>query len=151
MSLFAIALFLHIVGALLLFAALTVEGFALTQGTTAAAFSRVLGGTSTLLILVPGFYLVFAGAGWSGWVVVGITGWVLIAIVGAVTGINVMRGRMGTRTAALSWFVRVGLAMGVVFVMTVKPDLLVSVIAVVIGAAAGFAAGAAAVRRVQPA
>jgi uncharacterized SAM-binding protein YcdF (DUF218 family) len=54
MSLYSIALFLHIVGALLLFVLLTVEGFSLRQGRSAAAFNQVAGPISAVLILVPG-------------------------------------------------------------------------------------------------
>ena len=52
-------------------------------------------------------------------------------------------------TAALSWLVRVGMAVGVVFDMTVKPDVWIAVIAVVVGAAVGVAAGLAARREVR--
>ena len=50
---------------------------------------------------------------------------------------------------AVSWSVRVGLAVAVVFVMTVKPGLLLSLIAVIAGAAAGLAASVVAARQVQ--
>ena len=45
----------------------------------------------------------------------------------------------------------VGLAVAVVFIMTVKPDLFVSAIAVVFGAVLGGAAGFAGVRRMRAA
>src|SRR5207302_5599608 len=111
-------------------------------------FNRVFGPISALLILVPGFYMVAAGAGWSAWVEVGLVSWVLIAAIGAITGISVLRGRMSSRRAAVSWSVRVGLAVAVVFVMTVKPGLLLSLIAVIAGAAAGLAASVVAARQV---
>ena len=151
MTFYSIALFLHIVGAVLLFVLLTVEGGTMRQGTTGARFNRVFGPISALLILVPGLYMVAAGAGWSAWVGVGLVSWVLIAVVGAITGISVLRGRMSSRSAAVSWSVRVGMAVAVVFVMTVKPALLVSLIAVIAGAAAGLAASLVAARQVQSA
>src|SRR6058998_581046 len=130
MTVYSIDLFLHIVGALLLFVLLTVEGLTLRQGTTGERFNRIFGPISALLILVPGLYLVASGAGWSGWVEAGLTTWVLIAVIGAITGISLLRGRMSLRTAVISWSARVGMAVAVVFIMTVKPDLLVSSIAV---------------------
>jgi hypothetical protein len=149
MSLYSIALFVHIVGALLLFVLLTVEGLALRQGFTAARLNRVLGPISALTILVPGFYMTAAQWGWKGWIVVGVTAWVLIAVAGAATGVGLLARRLNTRTAAASWSIRVGMALGVVFLMTVKPDLLVAVIAVAIGAALGGVAGFAGIRQMR--
>jgi hypothetical protein len=57
MTLYSIALFVHIIGALLLFALLMFEGSTLRQGTTGARFNRILGPTSALLILAPGLYM----------------------------------------------------------------------------------------------
>ncbi len=151
MTFYSIALFLHILGAVLLFVLLTVEGVTMRQGTTGARFNRLFGPISALLILGPGLYMVAAGAGWSAWVGVGLVSWVLIAVLGAITGISVLRGRMSSRSAAVSWSVRVGMAVAVVFVMTVKPALLVSLIAVIAGASAGLAASLVAARQVQSA
>jgi hypothetical protein len=149
MTLYSIALFLHIVGALLLFVLLTIEGIALRQGFTAARLNRVLGPISALAILVPGLYMSVSPWGWRGWIVAGLAAWVLIAVGGAVTGINLLAGRWNARTAAASWSIRVGLALGAVFIMTVKPDLLVSVISVVAGAALGGVGALVGIRRLR--
>jgi hypothetical protein len=141
MNLYDIALFAHIVGALTVFVLLTIEGLGLRFGFPYAPMNRVLGPVSALLILVPGLYMMATQWGWAGWVVTGITGYALIAVLGAYTGINVMRGRMPARTALVSWLARIGIALGVVFDMTVKPDLVVSVAAVVVGVVAGAAVG----------
>jgi hypothetical protein len=151
MSLYSIALFLHIVGALLLFVLLTIEGVALRQGFTAARLNRALGPISALTILLPGLYMTATQWGWKGWIVVSLTAWILIAVAGAATGISLLRGRLSTRGAAASWSIRVGMALGVVFVMTVKPDLLVSVISVVAGAGLGGVGALASVRQVRSA
>jgi hypothetical protein len=151
MSLYSVALFLHIVGAVLLFALLTVEGVSLRQGFMAARLNRVLGPISAVTILIPGFYMVVSQWGWNGWVVVGIVAWVLIAVAGAATGIGLLTGRLNIRTAALSWSVRVGMALGVVFIMTIKPDLIPSIIVVIASALVGGAAGSAAMSRLRPA
>ena len=151
MTLYSIALFLHIVGALLLFVLLTVEGFSLRLGRSAASFNQVAGPISALLILIPGVYMVALAWGWRGWIEVGITGWVVIAVLGALTGVMLLRGRLSLRAAAVSWAVRVGMAVGIVFVMTVKPDLLPAAGAVLVGAVVGLAANAVMARRVQSA
>jgi hypothetical protein len=151
MSLYSIALFLHIVGALLLFVLLTVEGVSLRQGFMAARLNRMLGPVSALTILVPGTYMVVSEWGWKGWVVVGLAAWVLIAVAGAATGIGLLSGRLNVRAAALSWAARVGMALSVVFIMTVKPDLIPSLIVVVAGAVLGAAAGSATMSRLRPA
>lgn len=141
MNLYSVALFGHIVGAILVFVLLTIEGLGLRFGFEYAQLNRVLGPVSALLILVPGLYMMSAQWGWASWVVTGIAAYVLIAGVGAYTGISVMRGRMNRRTAVVSWLVRIGMALGVAFVMTVKPPTLLSITAVVVGAFLGAAAG----------
>src|SRR5205809_3297180 len=140
MSWYSIALFVHVVGALLLFGLLTLEGFTLRTGATAARLNRVLGPISALAILVPGVYMVVVAAGWTGWAAVGLGTYVLIAGIGAYTGISVLRGRMSSRAAPISWLVHTGMALGVVFDMTVKPDRLSSVVAVAVGVAVALVA-----------
>ena len=142
MNLYSVALFAHIVGAILVFVLLTIEGLGLRFGFDYAQLNRVLGPVSALLILVPGLYMMAAQWGWAGWIVTGIASYAVIAGVGAYTGISVMRGRMKRRAVAASWLVRIGMALGVAFVMTVKPSLLISLAVVVVGAVLGAAAGA---------
>jgi hypothetical protein len=149
MNPYSIALFVHIVGALLLFVLLTIEGAGLRAGFATAQVNRILGPISALAILIPGIYMVATQVGWKPWVAVSITSWVLIAAGGAYTGISVMRGRMATRTATISWLVRIGMALGVVFDMTVKPDAIVAVIAILAGLVAGTAVGLATPREVR--
>jgi hypothetical protein len=163
MSLYSIALFLHVVGALLLFATLTVEGVALRQlrramtaeaATGAAAMlrlNRIVGPLSALGVLIPGLYMTATSWGWVAWIVVALVSWVLIAVLGAVNGIRILgleRSEVllsGIRKPIflISWLTRVGVAVGVVFLMTVKPEVLTSVLGVLIAAAAGAALGAA--------
>jgi hypothetical protein len=151
MSLYSVALFVHIVGAVLIFVALTIEGVGLRVGFSAAPMNRVLGPIAAVAILVPGAYMMWTLVGWTGWVVVGIATYVVIAGVGAYTGISVMRGRLSNRAATVSWLIRIGLALGVVFDMTVKPNLAISLFAVLVGAALGAAASVARRREVASA
>src|SRR5216683_6244288 len=147
-ALYSIALFFHIVGALLLFVLLTIEGVGLRQGFMAARLNRVLGPISALAILVPGLYMSASQVA-RGWVVVGITASLLIAVGGAATGIGLLAGRLTTRAAAASWSIRVGIALGVVFIMTVKPDLVLALMAVAAGAALGGAGAFASMRQLR--
>jgi hypothetical protein len=151
MTLYAIALFVHIVGALALFALLTIEGVSLRAGIPAGFVQRILGPITALLILVPGFYMVLTSAGWRGWAEVGLVSYVVIAVLGAYTGISVMRGRISAGAATVSWLARVGIALGVVFDMTVKPDVAVAAMAVVVGLVAGAGLGLITRRESRPA
>jgi hypothetical protein len=141
MTLYSIALFLHIVGALSLFALLAIEGVSLRAGIPPGAALRILGPISLVTIVVPGFYLA-SQVGWQGWVAVGLVSYVVIAGLGAYTGINFMRGRMDASAATVSWLARVGIALGVVFDMTVKPNLVIAAAVVLFALAAGAALGA---------
>lgn len=139
MSLYSIALFVHISGAMLLIVLLAIEGFSLRKGVAAGGLQQTLGPITLLAILVPGFYMA-AEIGWHPWTAVGLVTYVLIATAGIYTGVSVMRGRMSPSTAGISWLIRVGLAAGVVFDMTVKPDLLGSVAAIAVAVAIALAA-----------
>lgn len=150
MSLYSIALFVHIVGAIALFALLAIEGVSLRAGTSARAVQQVLGPVTLLTIVLPGFYMA-AQIGWHAWVAVGLAGYAVIAVLGAYTGVALMRGRLSARTATISWLTRVGIALGIVFDMTVKPEVAVAVIAVVVAMAAGAAIGLASRREVEQA
>jgi hypothetical protein len=167
MTLYSIALFLHIVGSLGLFVALGLEWTSLVSLRRASTSEQarewlgVLGGTRRLgpaslaAILLSGFYMMAVTWGWVGWIVVALAAIVLIAVVGAtLTGLRI--GAVGRAAAAesgplspalrqrlhdpLLWTsvqTRTAIALGIVFLMTVKPDLtgaLVTIgIAVVLG------------------
>ena len=102
MNLYSIALFLHVVGALLLFVTLAVEGVALRQLSQAATtelargaaamlrLNRIVGPLSALGVLVPGLYMTVTSWGWVAWIVVALASWVVIAVLGAVNGIRIL-------------------------------------------------------------
>jgi hypothetical protein len=139
MTLYAIALFIHVVGAVLVFVLLTAEVIGLTTGSSVAQLGRILGPIASLAIIVPGIYMAFETR-WYAWTAVGLATYVVLAAVGAYTGVAFMRGRISTGAATISWAVRAGLAFGVLFDMTVKPDAIVSIAAVLVAAAAAAAA-----------
>jgi hypothetical protein len=168
MTLYSIALFLHVVGALLVFVTLTVEGIALRQlrrATTieaaqAAAASlrlnRIVGPLSALGVLVPGLYMTATTWGWVAWIVVALVAYVAIAGLGAVNGIRIQALERSQELLAgirnpiflISWLTRVGIALGIVFLMTVKPAAAAAVLAMLLAAAAGAALGVS--RRNEP-
>jgi hypothetical protein len=150
MSLYSIALFVHIVGALALFALLAIEGVSLRARISPRGIQQLLGPISAASIVIPGFYMA-AQIGWQGWVAVGLVSYVVIAVLGAYTGINLMRGRMSPSAATVSWLSRVGIALGVVFDMTVKPNLAVAAIVVLVAMAVGAAIGLVTRREVKTA
>ncbi len=163
------ALFLHVTGVLVLFAAVGIEGVALGGLRTAVTgeqartwlgamrYLRIAGTASGLLILAPGLYMAAASWGGTGWILVGFVVLLLIAVTGAfVTGRRMamvaplaaraqgalpleVRDRLRDPYLLGSLLVRSMLALGVVLVMTVKPDLLVSVLVVLVAAAIGVA------------
>jgi hypothetical protein len=163
MNLYSIALFLHVVGGLLLFVTLTVEGVALVQlrraATTDAArgaagmlrLNRMVGPLSALGVLIPGLYMTATNWGWVAWIVVALASWVAIAVLGAVNGIRILAlerssgllNGIGNSAFLMSWLTRVGIAMGVVFLMTVKPGAVAAVLAILMAAAVGAALGIA--------
>jgi hypothetical protein len=163
MNLYSIALFLHVVGALLLFVTLTVEGAALRQLSLAAAaesaqgaagmlrLNRIVGPFSALGVLIPGLYMTATSWGWVAWIVVALISWVVIAVLGAVNGIRILALERSTGLLAgirnpmflISWLARVGIALGVIFLMTVKPGAVVAVAAILVAATVGAVLGMA--------
>ena len=171
MSVYAIAVFLHIVGALGLFAALGLEWaslYNLRSVTTAAqarewakllSALRFVGSPSFLIILVTGIYMMATRWGGQGWIGVGLGGLVLIAALGgALTGRRsaaIARSAAGEAAAIsvslrqqlhdpvlfLSVWLRTALGLGVIFVMAIKPGTSGSLAAMGVALVLGLAAG----------
>src|ERR1041385_1551791 len=171
MSLYAIAVFLHIVGALGLFAALGLEWASLLnlRRATAAgqarewvrvlASLRTVAGPAGLTILVTGIYLTATRWGGQGWIGVGLGGVVLIAVLGATltgrrtraiaravasaagAGSAALGDRLRDPVLMLSAWLRTALALGIVFVMSTKPSGAGALTAVGVALGLGFAAG----------
>jgi hypothetical protein len=151
MSAYSISLFLHIVGALGIFAAIGLEWAGLSNlrratNTTQVrewmrllAAPRTLGGPSALLILLTGIYMSAIRWGPQGWTIVALGGMVVIAALGGAVG--------GRRIAAIaralpaeggpvsptlhqllddpaltiSLWTRTALLFGIVFLMSIRP------------------------------
>ena len=168
MNLYPLALFAHVVGALLLFITLTLDGLALRglrQATTitqvrewaqVARLTRVTGPVSALAILVPGLYMTASAWGLDGWILAGAAGWLLVAALAIVSGTRLatavraaagqrelpdgLRARLRDSVLVSSWLARAGLSVGAVFTMTVKPPAAWAGLTIAIAAAAGLAA-----------
>lgn len=164
-SLYSISLFLHIVGALGLFASLAFEQAGLLNlrraSTNAQAREwlsllrapRRIQGPSALVLVVTGLYMMITSWRHQAWPGLGLVGMVVMAIIGvAITGRRMrvigraiptgdgplpatLRERLNDPALRMSVSVRLALALGIVFNMSVKPAAGGAVIALIIPAA----------------
>lgn len=174
---YAISLFLHIVGALGIFAGLALEQAGLfnlhrasTPGQARESLSlfRVLQriqGPSALLLLATGLYMMatrWRGQAWAG---LGLVGMVVMAIIGAVvTGRRMkaigralphddgplpaaLRERFDDPALRMSASLRLALALGIVFNMSVKPGTWGASVALAIALGFGAVVAMAPARR----
>jgi hypothetical protein len=177
MSVYTIALFLHVLGALGMFAALGIEWAAAgpLQRATDVAQARPwigvlrslgrLGGPSAATLLATGIYMVATtGSGRQPWIGLGLLGLVFLALLGGgVTGRRmaaIARDldsgsarsdspllRFQDPVLAFSLRLRTAVATGVVFLMTVKPTAGVALAAMGAAVALGLAWSAPALAR----
>lgn len=170
MSVYSISLFLHIVGALALFAVLGLEWAALRhlrRATEVAqvrewvrllAAPRFLGGPAALIILATGIHMTATRWGAQGWIVVGLAGMVLIAVLGAVLGgrrigsiaralpaeagmiSQALRQRLHDPVLTLSLRLRIALFIGIVFIMSTQPGGAGAVVAMAAALVVGLGA-----------
>lgn len=169
MSLYALALFLHVVGAVGIGVLLGFElagVYGLRRATTTAQATqwgsvvgapRKLGGAAALTVLVTGIHMSVARWGAQGWIIVGLSAMVLIAVLGPALGarrfgaiMRALRAEDGPISASLgrllrdpvltlSIWLRVALFLGIVFLMVTKPGAFASSMAVVVALALGAA------------
>lgn len=164
---YSISLFLHIVGAMGIFAGLALEQaglFNLRRASTTGQLQESLAlfrgmqriqGPSALVLLATGLYMMatqWRGQAWAG---LGLVGMVLMAIIGAVlTGRRIkaiaravplgdeplpatLRNSFEDSALRTSASLRLALALGIVFNMSVKPGTLGAVMALVIALGVG--------------
>jgi hypothetical protein len=169
MSAYSIALFLHLVGVLALFAGIGLEQIGLRQLRNARSVAQVrewmtlmrgrrrIDGPAALAILVSGGYMMGHGAGYHAWVAAGIAGMVAMAVLGAGVGrprfvaigraisatdgpvSSSLRDRIGDPILRLSAATRFALGLGVVFDMVVKPGAVGATVVLIIALAIGAA------------
>ena len=169
MNIYSIVLYLHIVGSLLLFVAMGIEFITVSRlrsaGTAEQARDwlsvlgsiRVIGPVALVTILVPGLYMAATSAGWQGWNILALVAMVVMAALGAASNaarlpaigrsIGPLRGplppearvRLRDRIVWSSILTRIGIGLGIVLLMTVKPDFVKAIVALVAFAVAGTA------------
>jgi len=179
MTLYSIALFLHIVGALGMFVAFGLEWMSLAylQRASTAEQAREwlgvrgwvqrMGPGSLALILLSGFYMMAPTWRWVGWIVVALAAIVLIAILGAtLTGLRMgsteqiaasesgplspaLRQRLRDPLLWTSIQTRTAIGLGIVFLMTVKPDLVGALVTISTAVVLGLASALPMWRRVR--
>jgi hypothetical protein len=167
-SLYSIALFLHVAGALALFAALALEwvGLAGLRRATAVEQVREWGGIWQVLpriapiamatLLISGIYMTAVAWGRTAWWIgLGLAGMVFLGALGsrsarslagvvrdaaAATGplSAAVRGQLADTRSWASVRIRVAVALGVVFLMTVRPGLAGSLITMGVAAVVGL-------------
>ena len=170
MSVYAMSLFLHVVGAVGLGTVLGLEWaslYGLRRATAAGQVrewtrllgaSRFLGGPAALIVVITGIHLSATRWGPQGWIVVSLAGLVVIALLGA--AVSGRRAGAIARTAAaedgpvsaalgqrlhdpalaLSLWIRTALFLGIVFLMTTKPSAATAFIVMAIALVLGMAA-----------
>lgn len=164
---YQIALFLHIVGALGLFAGLALEWVTLSalrrittieqarEWSTIYRTLRAIGPASLGLLLVFGLYMMATAWGLTPWVGLGILSLVAIAALGAFNGVQLSRtldalSGSGALPASamnvlrrsafvISLRLRIALGLSVVLLMTIKPDLLTALASIAVALALAIA------------
>jgi hypothetical protein len=169
MTLYSIVLFLHVVAALAYFVGFGLEWASLVHVRRAStaeqarewlglrAWVMPLGLTSLVLILLSGLYMAATLVGWMGWIVVALASLILIAIIGAtLTGLRIgaiekaaaaesgplspaLRQRLNDPLLLTSIQTRTAIALGIVFLMAVQPDLAGALLTIGIAIVLGLA------------
>jgi hypothetical protein len=168
MTLYTIANYLHVLGAMGIVAALCLEWTIVRRLRTAesveqarewlglAGIQRVIGSVSLTGLLVSGLYMAVTRWGGAGWVTVGLLALGLIGALGAYNGIRLdrirkalvaqtgqlsaeLRERIRHFSFLVSIQVRAAMLLGVVFVMTGKLDLNASLMTLGLAVLVGLA------------
>jgi hypothetical protein len=169
MNVYSIALFIHIVGALGFFVALGVEWLSLRhlQSTTtteqvamwmrASTGVRRFGMASMITILVTGFSMMAIGRAGGAWIIVAFWSLVVLSVLAVTLSFRRMAaiGRAVTAETGpvsptlrhllchpLLWIAiqtRVAIALGIVYLMTIKPELWAALLAMGVAIALGLA------------
>jgi hypothetical protein len=168
--LYNVVLFLHILGAVIMFMAIAILATAMLSMLYAKETAKIrlwsnlavkidgLFPLSTLIILIPAFYLVFSTWGWSvAWINVSLAALLGISLLGPIINLRRLKGilnaaeseteavpsaellsKVRDRVLWTSVSIMSMIVVGVLFLMAVKLPLLGSVITMAIAIAAGF-------------
>jgi hypothetical protein len=156
-----VLVFMHVIGAMGVFGALAIEGAGLLQLRRAADAARRRAALtdlrlvprvavpSLLVTILSGLYLMATVWGWrAAWIDVALAGLIVTAAIGAtMTGPGIARLQAALNgddwrdpRLSASFTMRASILIGIVFLMTVKPPLEASLIAMAAAAGAGWLA-----------
>ena len=167
MNFYLLVLFLHIIGAAGLFLGLGMEGITfkfLRRASTAEQvlslgpslkLLRITFSISSLLLLLPGIYMVERVWSWTGWVIIGLIILITLSGAGSMGGkkIGELMKSISNSTGSLSsefrekvsasflhksYKVRILLVIGTFFIMTLKTDWVASIAAIIISFLVGL-------------
>ena len=168
---YTIALFLHVVGALAFFVALGLEWTSLRHLQRASTVDQVrewmqvpnemgrLGMIAMVTLLAAGIYMMVTAWGAVPWIIVTYAAIVLLVVpTAALTGPRMaaisralyqedgsishpLQNLVNDSLLRISIQTRIAIALGIVFLMTVKPDFVVSLLTIVVAAILGLVSG----------
>ena len=167
MNIYLLVLFFHIMGAIGMFIGLGMEGIILKHlsraSTNAQLLSwkdsmkilRIVFSSAAILLLLPGIYMVIETWGWTAWVIVGLL--LLIAlsgfgnmagkrIVGMLQSLNEnnesisaeIKEKLSATLLLKSFKIRVMIAIGIIFIMTLKTGWIGSIVTILFAFLVGF-------------
>jgi hypothetical protein len=168
MSIYAIAVFLHVIAAMGLLAGMAVEWVMVANMRRAETAEqardwlrllpafRFVAGPSMLLLLAAGFYMMAVRWGPAGWLVVALVALFLLPPLGMFSGLRLPKIEQGLATEhgllsaerrqqlahpsfLFSIQTRTAIVLGVVFLMTDRPDAVTSAITIAVAVAVGLA------------
>ncbi len=168
MNMYLIALYIHITGALAMFAGLGIEGIVFKNLKTVSTpqqavpwlgsmrILRIVFGYSAVSLLLTGTYLVILSWGWNSWVLTGLVLLIALSGYGSTTGkkiamsiaslINNKEQSIPSEVKSVisdpflmtTYKLKITLALGIIFMMTTKPGWVGSIVTVAAAAAIGF-------------
>lgn len=155
MNIYSIALFLHVVGVLVIFAALAIEWIGLRQAYNSARSEQMrswlgvingaskTGFPSMFLTVITGIYMMITVWRWTPWLATTIGALILMIVLGkvAVPRLKALERSLGTVNNPFLWIsvqTRSAIALGIVFLKITKPDWGGSLLTIGIAAGLGI-------------
>ena len=165
---YLIALYIHITGALAMFAGLGMEGIVFKHLKNAASpqqavpwlgsmkILRIVFTYATISLLLTGVYLVILSWGWNSWVLTGLVLLVALSGYGSTSGKKIgmsiaslinssdqsipskVRKVIGSPLMMTIYKLKITIALGIIFMMTTKPGWIGSMVTVAAAIAIGF-------------
>jgi hypothetical protein len=168
MNIYLIALYVHITGALAMFAGLGIEGivFKNLKGVSSPQQAlpwlgsmrilRIVFGYSAVSLLLTGVYMVILSWGWSSWIITGLVLLVGLSGYGSATGKKVamsiaslinnkgqsipseVKSVIANPFLMLTYKLKITLALGIIFMMTTKPGWVGCIVTLAVAVALGY-------------